>query len=61
MSQTTNTLSEDLTLQGLLLSDNELLIFKDEKAEYHVLSKKPYNPDKKYETIFMTWEDLKAG
>jgi len=47
-----------LVLQGLLLASDELLIYKDENADYHVLASAPYDPNKEYKTIFMTWEDL---
>ena len=51
-------LTDALLVQGLLLGDDELLIYKDEHAEYHVIVTKPYDSSKEYKTIFMTWEDL---
>lgn len=51
-------IKEELVLQGLLLSDKELLIYKDENAEYHVITTQPFDKSKTYTTIFMTFEDL---
>ena len=54
----TKSLQETVVMQGLLLADNELLVYKDESGDFHVLTTKPYNKDKQYSTLFMTWEDL---
>jgi hypothetical protein len=51
-------INEELVLQGLLLDKDELLIYKDELAKYHVLTTVPYQKDKDYKVLFMTWEDL---
>ena len=49
---------DELVVESLLLSDNELLLFKDEQGDWHVFSRQPYDKDKKYDIIKMTWEDL---
>lgn len=60
MSSTkTEQLKEEVQLQGLLLSEDEMLVYKDEQAEYHVILTKPFDKNKKYKTIYLTWEDLK--
>lgn len=49
---------DELVIESLLLADDELLLFKDEEGDWHVFSKQPYDKDKKYNIIKMTWEDL---
>ena len=51
-------LSEALVIEGLLLEDDELLIYQDEKGNYHILSKKPYDKEKEYRIIKMSWKDF---
>ena len=51
-------ISQELVLQGLLLGDQELLIYKDEDLNYHVLTSSPYSKDKNYQVLYYTWEDL---
>lgn len=51
-------IKEELVIQGMLLADDELLVYKDEEAQYHVIATKPYDKTKSYRTLFMTWEDL---
>jgi hypothetical protein len=47
-----------LALQSLLLGNNELLVYKDEEGEFHIMSKSEYIADKDYDVIFMTYEDI---
>jgi hypothetical protein len=47
-----------IALQSLLLGRNELLLYKDEDGEYHVLCKDAYDPAKDYQVIFLTYKDI---
>ena len=47
-----------IAMQSLLLGSNELLLYKDEHGEYHVLCKEAYNPKKDYQVIYLTHEDI---
>jgi hypothetical protein len=47
-----------LAMQSLLLGKDELLVYKDEEGEYHILCKEQYNPKKDYQVLFMTYEDI---
>lgn len=53
-------IKDELVVQGLLLDKDQLLIYKDEQGEYHVFSTEPYDKDRKYQVIKMTWEDLSS-
>ena len=50
--------TEAIALQSLLLGTNELLLYKDEEGEYHVLCKDEYNPKKDYQVIYLTYKDI---
>lgn len=50
--------TEAIALQSLLLGNNELLLYKDEDGEYHVLCKDEYNPKKDYQVIYLTYKDI---
>jgi len=50
--------TEAIALQSLLLGSNELLLYKDEDGEYHVLCKDEYNPKKDYQVIYLTYKDI---
>jgi hypothetical protein len=47
-----------LAMQSLFLGKDELLVYKDEEGEYHILCKEQYNPKKDYQVLFMTYEDI---
>jgi hypothetical protein len=47
-----------IALQSLLLNDDELLVYKDEEGEYHVMCKEVYVPGKDYNVLYMTYEDI---
>lgn len=49
---------KDILLQGILLQDDELLLYKEESGDWHVFTTQPYDSDKKYNIIKMTWEDF---
>lgn len=57
-NEVVNPIRDELVIQGLLLDKDQLLLFKDEQGEYHVFSTEPYDKDKKYQVINMSWEDL---
>ena len=44
--------------QTLLLEKDELLIYRDELGEHHILLKEEYNPQKDYRILFLSYEDL---
>lgn len=50
--------TEAIALQSLLLGNNELLLYRDEEDEYHVLCKNEYDPKKDYQVIYLTYKDL---
>ena len=47
-----------VAMQSLLLGKNELLVFKDEDGEYHIMCKQQYNPNKDYDILYLTHEDI---
>jgi hypothetical protein len=49
---------ETISMQSLLLSKDELLVYRDEDGEYHILCKEEYNPKKDYQVLFLTHEDI---
>jgi hypothetical protein len=49
---------ETISMQSLLLGKDELLVYKDEDGEYHILCKEQYNPKKDYQVLFLTHEDI---
>lgn len=49
---------EAVAMQSLLLGKDELLVYKDEEGEYHILCKEEYNPKKDYQVLFLTHEDI---
>jgi hypothetical protein len=49
---------ETISMQSLLLGKDELLVYKDEDGEYHILCKEEYNPRKDYQVLFLTYEDI---
>jgi hypothetical protein len=49
---------DTISMQTLLLGRDELLVYKDEDGEYHILCKEEYNPKKDYQVLFLTHEDI---
>ena len=49
---------ETISMQSLLLGRDELLVYRDEEGEYHILCKEEYNPKKDYQVLFLTHEDI---
>lgn len=49
---------ETISMQSLLLGRDELLVYRDEDGEYHILCKEEYNPKKDYQVLFLTHEDI---
>jgi hypothetical protein len=55
----TNAELDTVAFQSLLLGADELLVYKDEEGEYHILCKEKYDPKKDYQVLYMTYEDIK--
>ena len=56
---TKNVELDTVAFQSLLLGKDELLVYKDEDGEYHILCKEKYDPNKDYQVLYMTYEDIK--
>ncbi|MHA2064059.1 MAG: hypothetical protein ACXABY_06730 [Candidatus Thorarchaeota archaeon] len=51
-------LPDALVWQTALLQDHELLVYIDEEAETHLITSKPYDPEKEYQVLVIRHEDL---
>lgn len=51
-------LPPNIVWQGILLEDNEVLVYTDEHGEKHLVSKHPVNKNTKYRIITMTADDV---
>lgn len=53
-------LPRQLAWQGLLLQDDEIIVYKDDEGSIHYLSRHPIDKDKKYTILQMDSADLKG-
>lgn len=51
-------LPEALIIDSLLLKEDELIVYTDERKEIHYLSNKPIVPNKKYNLIYIDHSKL---
>lgn len=49
---------EAVAWQGLLLEEDELLVYTDEDNQRHLFTKLPYDPNKEYIILYLTANEI---